>query len=296
MPVPDRLPELLIIGAMKSGTTSLYMDLADSLGVYLAENKEPHALCEESVRTPEGRAEYAAIYGKASSGQLLCDGSTGYTKQPLHTGVVDRAVDVLPEGFKVIYLVRHPVDRALSHFRHDHVAGSVSDDIDHELRTRSDYIDFSRYAMQLRPWLDAVGPDRVRVVRFEDYVEHHDQELAGLADFLGVDLQAADAGPAKAYNQSKQKPYRNGLWDWVHGSAAYRRVIRPLLPVKLRLRLFQALLPKSDPTSIRASEATLAWLREQLAPDAAELAQMMGRDPLWPDLAEGVARPEPVES
>ena len=85
-----RLPDFLLIGAMKSGTTSLYMDLADRKVVYLAENKEPHALCDDSVLTQAGQAEYAATYSKASPEQLLCDASTAYSKRPDHEGVPDR--------------------------------------------------------------------------------------------------------------------------------------------------------------------------------------------------------------
>lgn len=279
-----RLPKLLIIGAMKSGTTTLYMDLADRAGVYLAENKEPHSLCYDKVLTDEGLAAYAALYRGARPDQLLCDASTGYTKQPLHTGVIERALKVLPEGFKVIYLLRHPVERALSHYRHDHVAGDVSDDIDHELRTRPEYLQFSQYARQLRPWLDALGPERVRVVAFERFVAERSTVLMELAEYLGTELHADDGTPEKAYNQSKQKPRRNRLWDFVYENWVYRRLLRPLVPLKLRLWLFQLLLPKSDPTGLKASEPTLAWLRSQLAADAAELSQMIGAEPLWPDL------------
>jgi len=189
-----RLPELLIIGAMKSGTTSLYIDLADHAGVYLAEVKEPHNLCHDRVLAPEGRRDYAERYRGAALDELLCDASTGYTKAPDITGVAERAVRVLPEGFKAIYLVRHPVKRALSHYRHDYVAGEAGDDIDAELRTHARYVDYSRYAMQLRPWLDALGADRVMVVRFEDYTDRREATLAEIARFLGRELRDANKG------------------------------------------------------------------------------------------------------
>ncbi|MEM9185024.1 MAG: sulfotransferase [Planctomycetota bacterium] len=285
----ERLPALLIIGAMKSGTTSLYMDLADHLGIYLAENKEPHHLCDDHVLSPAGRAAYADLYAKAQPHETLCDASTGYTKIPEHTGVVERATAVLPAGFKAIYVVRNPIERALSHYRHDHVAGTVGDDIDAELRRHPRYVDFGRYAMQLGPWLDALGSERVLVVSFERYVADRAKVLAGIADFLGLAPRIEDREPAKAYNQSKQKPRRNRAWDLVYESWLYRRVLRPLVPLKLRLRLFKLLLPKSDPTGLHASDETLAWLRAELAPDAAELAAVVG-EPFWPELT-GPAAP-----
>ncbi|TWT88683.1 Sulfotransferase domain protein [Pseudobythopirellula maris] len=279
-----RLPELLIIGAMKSGTTSLYMDLANLGAVFLAENKEPHHLCDDRVLSEEGRQEYADIYRGASPDTPLCDASTGYTKLPDQPGVASRALAVLPDGFKAIYVVRHPVERALSHYRHDHVARTVGDDIDAELRVHRRYVDYSRYAMQLAPWLEAIGPERVLVVRFEDYTERRQEELARISAFLGRELDT-ESSRQKAYNQSQRKPRRNRFWDAVHGSSLYRQGLRRLAPLRLRLWAYQLLLPKADPPAAPPSEATLRWLRAELSDDAAELAAMLGRPTLWDDLA-----------
>ncbi|MEM6938360.1 MAG: hypothetical protein AAF552_18020, partial [Pseudomonadota bacterium] len=87
---------------------------------------------------------------------------------------------------------------------------------------------------------------------------------------------------------------RNALWDAIYNSKVYRRLIRPNLPVGLRLRLFKLLLPKTDPSGLKPKDETLDWLREQLAPDAAELAEMLGAEPLWPELASLAPPPETV--
>ena len=48
------LPNLLLIGAMKAGTTSLYVDIASHPAAFLPENKEPMSLCYDDVLTPAG--------------------------------------------------------------------------------------------------------------------------------------------------------------------------------------------------------------------------------------------------
>src|SRR5690606_34300557 len=103
-------------------------------GVFLPDNKEPHFLREDRVLTPQGQAEYAALYERARADQILCDASTGYTKRPDFPGVVERALEVLPEGFRVIYVVREPVARIVSHHFHEFIEGRVAADIDHVVR------------------------------------------------------------------------------------------------------------------------------------------------------------------
>ena len=58
---PLRLPDFLIIGAMKAGTTSLYRDLDVNPNVFLAADKEPGDLARDAVREPRGLAGYARL-------------------------------------------------------------------------------------------------------------------------------------------------------------------------------------------------------------------------------------------
>ena len=88
---------------------------------------------------------------------IRCDASTAYSKRPDFEGVPERAVAVLPAGFKVIYMVRHPIERIVSQHHHAHFAGEVGASIDDAVRQHDRFIHYSRYAYQLEPWLEAVG-------------------------------------------------------------------------------------------------------------------------------------------
>ena len=59
------LPSFLIIGAMKSGTTTLHADLATHPSISTPDRKEPGDLNHDEVLTPEGRAAYEEISGTA---------------------------------------------------------------------------------------------------------------------------------------------------------------------------------------------------------------------------------------
>lgn len=279
-----KLPNLLIIGAMKAGTTSLYVDLTSHPQAFRGESKEPHALCDEHVLTDAGREQYAALYASAGSSELIIDASTHYSKRPDFENVAQRAVEVLPEGFKVVYMIRHPIKRIISQHHHEFTAGLVGPCIDDEVRKHSRFVDYSRYAYQLQPWLDAIGADRIRLVKFEDYTTSRAEIVRDLVQFMGVSEFTLPRLESKAYNKTDGKPVRSRFWDYVFHSSVYRRALRNALPPTLRLSLMQWLLPKGSLRPADPNPETIMWLRGKLAGDVAALQQFLGTDvPLWDD-------------
>jgi len=72
--------------------------------------------------------EQAEHFAAARADELCGDASTYYTMLPVHPGVAARAVSMLPAGFRVIYVVREPVSRTISHHYHEHTAGRAGAD------------------------------------------------------------------------------------------------------------------------------------------------------------------------
>jgi len=266
---------------MKAGTTSLYMDIADRRGSFLAQDKEPHALCHDDVLAPAGRAAYEANYAHAPAGALCCDASTGYAKRPDFDGVVERAIRVLPAGFKAIYLVRHPIERIISQHHHEHTEGLVGPSIDEEVRRHPRYVQYSRYAYQLEPWLTELGPDRLRVVVFEDYAGRRREVVSDLLRFLGLPDQTGACDEAPIYNKSRGKPVKGWTWQTIRHSAVYRRWLRPLAPPKLRIALQRMILPKANAKLAPPSDETRLYLQEALRDDVAALEEIIGRPTRW---------------
>lgn len=278
------LPNVLIIGAMKSGTTGLYMDLASHPDVFLPQDKEPARLCNDNVLTDEGRREYESLYSAAKPSQVIIDASTFYSKLPDFDGVVERAMRVLPEGFRVIYLVRHPIDRIWSQHYHEYTDGMVGPDVDKAVRQNRRYIDYSSYAYQLEPWLKAIGLDRIHLVRFEDYTRNRIQVVEEVCQFLGLAPGRCRVRTDVIYNQSHQKPTPTKCWARFAKTPVYRSVIRRLLSPKLRLRLMRIILPSAPKAPADPLTMTRDWIRESLEDDAMRLGTLLGLDhPLWPD-------------
>ena len=86
-----QIPDFLIVGAMKAGTTTLYRDLSGHPGIYLPEEKEPETLVRFGNDEAAILRDYKSLLGRSPKGALTGEASTVYTKRPLHEGVAERA-------------------------------------------------------------------------------------------------------------------------------------------------------------------------------------------------------------
>jgi hypothetical protein len=113
------IPEtILIIGSMKSGTTTLFDLLARHPAIAPARNKEPGFFAFEEVFAL-GFGWYDALFAfDPARHRYGLEGSTDYTKHPFCTGVAERLIASAPRRFRLIYLMRHPLRRIESHARH----------------------------------------------------------------------------------------------------------------------------------------------------------------------------------
>jgi hypothetical protein len=278
-----RLPDFLVIGAMKSGTTSLYEDLVRQPAIYFPPGqKEPHVLAGDRVLTAAGREDYARLYRGASQEQLCGDASTGYTKRPDVEGVALRAQRVLGSGWKAIYVVREPLARTISHHYHELSRGELSGSLDEAIVRYPRLIDYSRYAYQLRPWFDVLEADRIRVVRFEDYVADRRETISSLCHFLGIEANVELVDRDRVFGRTAERSVPRGVWWKASRSSAYRRFLRRLLPERSRDWFRRHLLPKPPPPPPAPCEETLRYLAERLAPEVEELQDLLGlSSPLW---------------
>jgi hypothetical protein len=148
--MPDQF--LIIIGAMKSGTTSLYQ--------YLSQHPELAECADSSVEPsyfayPEiyqrGRDWYDDLWDwKADQHRYAIEASTAYTKYPEVEGVASRIAE--SEGkFRFIYILRDPIDRICSHCRHLKTAGDIPTGwgVLKTLKNRESLLNVSRYSFQL---------------------------------------------------------------------------------------------------------------------------------------------------
>ena len=280
LPTRKGIPDFLVIGGMKCASTTLFEDLRLNPNVFVP-GKELNVLVDPDA---DHSTVYAKLFGAAKENQVCGDVSTEYSMLPRHIGVAQRALEVLGDKLKVVYLVRNPVERALSHHLHTfntHGPTVVSDDVNVEVHKHPDLINFSKYSMQLAPWLERFGKESIKVVRFEDYTSNRSGTISEVCAFLGVAESISELNGQGA-NRGNDRPVAKGIWTRVLASGWYRNGVRKLMPTTLRNRVRDAILAKPELRKIAPSLQTIEFLIESLQEDADELAKILDwPTPIW---------------
>lgn len=281
----SRLPDFLIIGAMKAGTTSLCADLQTHPEICIPSAKEPHFLTDDKILSSAGRRRYGRLFSRANKHQICGEASTGYAKLPTIQGVPSRARQLLGPQVKLIYMVRNPIERAISHHYHMVRADDLALPIDEAVRQVPELVDYGRYAMQLEPWLATFEASQLHVVRFENYISHRLETVSGIFRFLGVRSNTRLIDVESIHNQGQSvltpRPLFKLIFRRVTQSRLYKVHIHPRTP-RLRNTLRSLLMQSPPVRPPRPSKDSLRYLSECFQADAEQLRRLLNRNgPLW---------------
>jgi len=178
------LPNLVVVGGLKCGTTSLHHYLNLHPEVEMSRPKELNFFVAE-LNWPLGPEWYASHFnGRAS---IRGESSPHYTSRPRFEGVAERMRSVLGDA-RLVYMVRDPIDRMLSHYLHN-VGGGYDDRtlVDAFADPESAYVTRSRYFFQLEPYLEAFGEERIEIVGREELKRDRPATMRRVFAFLGVE-------------------------------------------------------------------------------------------------------------
>jgi hypothetical protein len=113
------LPNFIIIGAMKGGTTSLYHYIASHPDIVPSSIKETNYF-NTIADLCKGLSWYKSLF--RNKGKYAFEASTNYTKRHIFPGVPERMYSILPK-VKLIYILRDPIERIVSHYIHNYAHG-----------------------------------------------------------------------------------------------------------------------------------------------------------------------------
>ena len=204
MAVPTRnpaltLPDLVVIGAMKCATTALHTYLDAHPDIVMWPGKEANFFTGDATPPPVDREEwwrhgqwhrgvgwYASLFDPGA--KLRGESSPGYTA-PDNPLAAERMAAVIPEA-RLVYLVRDPVERAVSQYAHHVRDGDETRPVGEALLDPdSQYVARSRYAERLQPFLDHFERDQVLVVVQERLRDRRREEMRRVYAHVGADPQ-----------------------------------------------------------------------------------------------------------
>ncbi len=305
-----RVPNLFIVGAPKSGTTSLYEYLKGHPEVFMSVVKEPCYFARDLAKDDLGnflvygrdKKLYFDLFKDAGDALRLGEGSTRY----LYSKEAPALIREASPDARIVAMLRNPVD--MIHSLHAHKLAAATEDIDefeqalaaeedrhagrrlpaHSNPLLATYRDRARFGEQLPRWFDAFGRSGVHVIIFEDMVRQPEVEFRRLLEFLGV--------------EGTYKPESFAAYNTAHGARSM--FIRRLLNGRIPQWMVWGLLPKvigDTRTRGLVRRFRHSWfhrrpiqkgapapelrhrLEDEFAPDVARLSELLGRDlgQLW---------------
>jgi hypothetical protein len=226
------LPNLLIIGAQKAGTTTLFDLLAEQPEFVGSRVKEPQFLTSPVRFLPIYRTFFPLV-DRHKPRPHVFEATPYYL---FHPDVPRRAARLLGRdpGLRVIAILRDPIERARSHHEHnlryglEHLPFERAVDAEPtRLAQRGragrfahrhhSYIARGMYAPQLARWFDAIGRERVGVWFFEELFEDAARGVGEVLDWLGVPVERrAPVAPRRSNAGSTREPLDATLRPRLH--------------------------------------------------------------------------------
>ncbi|MEO3417082.1 sulfotransferase domain-containing protein [Roseovarius sp. CAU 1744] len=229
------LPDFIIVGAMKCGTSTLAAQLDAQPGIFMTTPKEPNFFSDDDVFA-RGAEWYRDLFSPAAPGDIRGEASTHYTKSPLHPDALPRMQQML-EAPKIIYLIRDPVARAVSHYIHEWTMGVMSSDIEEAFAAHPELVSYGCYAEQIAPYIHAFGAENVLVLNLETMKAQPQQVLEQVCGFLGYDQRPVWSDAHARVNVSADRIRKFPLHWLVFGNPVAAALRRTLVPQSIRDRL-----------------------------------------------------------
>jgi hypothetical protein len=290
------LPNLIVVGAARCGTTSLHRYLSEHPEIAMSRYKELNFFADapdldsgpplvdpvEGARIASRRGTWQRGIGWYRSqfdpsARVRGESSPIYT-HPWFPYCAERIAEVAPDA-KLILCVRDPVERAISHYRQRHSMRTDPRPVDAALsHTAGLYALYSRYAERLEPYLDRFPAERILVVETEELESRREETLREVFRFLGVEDGFWTEDFERRWNAgARQRAARWRALARLRRLPGWWRIAA--LPPGRSLWLLERL--TGSPTAAAPlptpSQAVRARLAASLADDAARLRALTGR-------------------
>jgi hypothetical protein len=263
------LPNFLIIGAAKAGTTSLWAYLREHPQVFMPDRKELHFFVTEK-NWERGIQWYENHFEGAEDALAIGEGSVSYTRYPISQGVPERIASVLPK-VRLIYLVRHPVERMISQYRFN-VSQRWEKGSPEALLTNPVYLSCSRYATQVEQYLEYFPLDRLLILRSEDLRESRASTVQRILQFLDVEDTWLPADLEKESNKTARDVRAPRKFATVLHQLPGYKAVSSVAPARLKTLKRRVALQDIGPNFL-PSERVRRELEELLRPEMQRLRQ-----------------------
>jgi len=231
-------PDFFLVGAMKAGTTSLHSYLSAHPDISMSEPKEPGYFSRDD-RFKKGTDWYQSHFSSARVDQIWGDSSTCYSRRPIYKNSADRIYDVNPHA-KILYIVRDPVLRAYSHYKHRMeeaiVSGAKTVTYKEFLASDDEILISGKYYYQIKKYYDLFGRKNVHICNFDDLIKDPTIVMDYIHRFLDIKV-GLPVGEIAIHNNSSGSSLLDSAANQIIDTYRHNPMIKLLvylMPIKLR--------------------------------------------------------------
>jgi hypothetical protein len=262
--MPGPLPDFVIIGSQKCGTTALHAYLQRHPEVAMSRPKELDYFIAE-LNLEKGIEWYRERFDEGA--RVRGESSPNYTAYPVFDGVPERMAEVLPDA-KLIFMVRDPVDRARAGYYHQYSNRTESRPMREAILDESrGHIARSKYHLQLTRFLERYPMERVLLLEQEELRDDRRETLRRVYRFLGVDEDVW----RESFNEPRLESAARGRRTRLGAFAARNLSPRNWRKIRDRRPFTKPYEQEPLPDDLRAE------LEERLREDAAAFRELTGR-------------------
>lgn len=273
------LPNFLLIGAAKCGTTNLADCLAQHPEVFFSRPKEPSFF--SSMWDHYDLDWYRSLFEAAGTFKAIGEGSTTYSvavSWPAH----ERIAQHLPDA-KLIYLIRHPLRRMESMYYQYLANGVPLGSFSRAVREYEPLLDGSLYWRQISLYRRHFRDDRILVILFDDLVSDAPRVHRRVFEFLGVNPNVRVLPRGQALNPRQQRTQDRGVIRMLRDSFVgdlFRSSLPPHVRASLRNRFVNPYFREAIQQEIRWSDEAVAHAVARLRADTPQILGYAGRPTL----------------
>ena len=287
------LPNLLIVGAAKSGTTSLHNYLNQHPEVFMCNPKEPHFLINKEIGLErilggiDDFQEYEKLFFAGKENKYRGESSVMYLMYP--DIVIPKIKELFGDETKIIIMLRNPVDRAYSGFQHVkrynvnetstfEKAWEISEEryfSNTVITPASRYQELGLYYNQVKSYFEKL--QYVHVIIYDDYKADFKGEMHKVFDFLAIDK----------ININIEERHMIGDWQWENDRMkkimikknSLRSFLKIIIPFKSLRKMLRIKIKQSTTNKVlEMKKETRQMLQEFYKEDVANLSELLDRD------------------
>lgn len=273
-------PNLFIIGAMKSGTSSLHRYLGSHPEIFMSSPKEPMFFSRDVTSSEEVDA-YLELFETDRHVKYLGESSTSYTKVPRFAGAAERIYAFNPDA-RLIYIMRDPVERTISQYWHMVRNHGERRPILRAIRQTPEYTQISYYAMQIKQYLAVWKPENLYILTLEEMKRDLNGTLQEIFKWLGVDPSFLPADIERKHVTPPVVHQARGLGVLnAFRKSPVWQTVRPIVPAPLRTVGSRLGVRRVDRKMVSVAE-TVQYLKPIQRCQTEELSHLLGRQfPEW---------------